>query len=74
MVKRTTQFGRKPMPEKPKLRSSDKESIAVLKGRPEFQSWFKRIQQQTRLPVALLLDHALAEFAKAKGFEELPQR
>ena len=49
-------------------RSTEKSTIAVLKGGPDYAIWFRRLQDQTRLPAALLLDAALVEFAKAKGF------
>ncbi len=62
------------MSESPKPRSSDKESIAVLKGGPEFHAWFDRFQKQLRLPGAILLDLAVVELARARGFEEPPQR
>ena len=51
-----------------------KATVAVIKGSPEFQSWFNRLRDQTRLPAALLLDAALVEYAKAKGFDEPPPR
>jgi hypothetical protein len=65
---------RKAMPEAPESVTKGKVTIAVIKGGPEFQSWFKRFQELTRLPAALLLDQALVEFAKAKGFSEPPPR
>jgi hypothetical protein len=65
---------RKIMPESPARRPPDKATVAVVKGGPEFQAWFRRLQELTRLPAALLLDAALVEYARAKGFEEPPQR
>jgi hypothetical protein len=54
--------------------SSEKSTVAVIKGGPEFHAWFDRFQKQLRLPAALLLDAALVEYAKAKSFEEPPRR
>ena len=51
-----------------------KSTLAVLKGGPEFTSWFRRLQESTRLPGALILDAALVEFARAQGFEPPPPR
>ena len=51
-----------------------KTTVAVLKGGPEFQGWFKRLQDQTRLPAALLLDASLVAYAKSIGFQEPPPR
>ena len=51
-----------------------KMTVAVIKGSPQFLAWFNRFRDQTRLPAALLLDAALVELAKAKGFEEPPPR
>jgi hypothetical protein len=53
---------------------SAKATVAVIKGGPEFLAWFNRLRDYTRLPAALLLDAALVEFAKAKDFEQPPQR
>lgn len=62
------------MPEFPRSHPQQKTTIAVIKGGPEFQSWFKRLQDLTRLPAALLLDAALVAYAKSIGFEEPPLR
>lgn len=62
------------MSDSPRHAQVEKATLAVLKGGPEFQAWFHRLRDQTRLPAALLLDAALVEFARAKGFEEPPQR
>jgi hypothetical protein len=60
--------------EDPRSQPSAKATIAVIKGGPEFQAWFDRLQKQLRLPAALVLDLALVELAKAKGFEDPPPR
>lgn len=62
------------MPDPPSPRTSEKTTVAVIKGGPEFRAWFDRFQKLLRLPAALLLDVALVELARAKGFEEPPQR
>ena len=62
------------MPEPTQTRSSPKTTIAVLKAGPEFREWLKRFRDHLRLPAAHLLDAALVQLAKAKGFEEPPPR
>jgi len=62
------------MPDPPKRPTNEKAALAVLKGGPDFQAWFKRLQEHTRLPAALILDAALVEYARAKGFDEPPPR
>jgi hypothetical protein len=62
------------MTEDSEPQSPVKTTVAVIKGGPEFHAWFGCFQKQLRLPAALLLDAALVEFARAKGFEEPPQR
>ena len=62
------------MPDDRSPRPPGKITVAVLKGGPEFQVWFNRLREQTRLPAALVLDAALVEFARAKGFEQPPPR
>jgi len=62
------------MPIPPRPQCTQKASIAVLKGGPEFQAWFKRLQELTRLPAALVLDAALVAYARTLGFDEPPRR
>ncbi|SIO63352.1 hypothetical protein SAMN05444166_7321 [Singulisphaera sp. GP187] len=62
------------MPDASKREPPNKSTIAVLKGGPEFQSWFRRLQDQTRLPAALLLDASVVIYAKSIGFDEPPPR
>ena len=62
------------MPDAPKREPPSKPTLTVLKGGPQFQTWFRRLQAQTRLPGALILDAALVEYARARGFDEPPPR
>src|SRR4051794_27308594 len=62
------------MPDVPKSQSLNKATVAVLKGGPDFQVWFKRLQELTRLPAALVLDAALVAYSKSIGFDEPPPR
>jgi hypothetical protein len=58
----------------PRPQTARKATVAVIKGGPEFQAWFRRLQELTRLPAALLLDAALVSYAKSLNFEEPPPR
>lgn len=62
------------MSDNPASRAPEKATLAVLKGGPEFQAWFRRLQAQARLPGALILDAALVEYARARGFDDPPPR
>ncbi len=62
------------MPDVPRPQPPNKSTIAVLKGGSDYVAWFKRLQDQTRLPAALLLDAALVTYAKSIGFDEPPPR
>lgn len=62
------------MPDPPKHPPVEKATLAVLKGGPDFELWFRRLQDQTRLPAALLLDAALVAYAKSIGFDQPPPR
>lgn len=62
------------MPIPPRSQGTQKVSVAVLKGDPEYAAWFKRLQELTRLPAALVLDAALVAYARTLGFDEPPQR
>jgi hypothetical protein len=46
--------------------------IASLKGSDEFEAWFAELGHFLRLPKTTLIEHALVEFARAKGFKKLP--
>jgi hypothetical protein len=62
------------MPDAVSPRPPEKTTVAVLKAGTKFQAWFKRLQDQTRLPAGLILDAALVAYAKSIGFEEPPPR
>jgi hypothetical protein len=51
-------------------------AIAVtLKGSPEWKEWLEELAVHCRLDVAKVIDAALVDYAKAKGFaREAPRR
>jgi hypothetical protein len=62
------------MPDPPQHPPLERATLAVLKGGPDFRLWFRRLQDQTRLPAALILDAALVAYAKSIGFDQPPPR
>lgn len=50
-------------------------TVLTIKGTDEWRSWLERLAEHLRTPTSTLVDHALVEYAKAKGFkEEAPLR
>jgi hypothetical protein len=46
--------------------------IASVRGSDEFEAWFAELAHFLRLPKTTLIEHALVEFAKTRGFKKLP--
>jgi hypothetical protein len=46
----------------------------ALKASLEWNDWFGRLSEATRLPRPVLVDQALSEFARQRGFEAPPHR
>jgi hypothetical protein len=46
----------------------------TLKGTPEWKAWVERASEHCRDTVSGLVDKAVAEYVKARGFEEPPPR
>lgn len=52
-----------------------REIIINFKGYPEFKTWVQAMATEMRLPVSVLLEHALVEFARNHDFgQEPPER
>lgn len=52
-----------------------KVSIASIKGTPAYAAWLDGLAKHARLPVAILIEHALFEYAAAHGYaSEQPNR
>jgi hypothetical protein len=57
------------------MKGNDKRrTICFLLGSSRYQDWLKRYSQFKRLPVALLVEHALAKMAEIDRFEAPPGR
>jgi hypothetical protein len=70
---RTTQMAKKP---KSKAPASDRPSIAVtLRGSQEWKAWIEAGARFCRTDVAKLLDSAVVDYLKARGFDQpAPER
>jgi hypothetical protein len=53
-------------------RPTRKRVLAAFKGSEEFAAWLERFVAHKRLPVSILIEHALIAFAKQEGFDEAP--
>jgi hypothetical protein len=70
-----------PPPRKPKKaggrpRSAEpKLPLASLKGSEKYRKWLEGLARHAHLPVAILIEHALREYASTHGYDqEQPQR
>jgi hypothetical protein len=52
-----------------------RKTVLTIKGTDEWRAWLERLGGHLRMPASTLVDIALVEFAKSKGFEEVaPKR
>lgn len=66
---------RKPVKGRPKGPKSPRKIIVTFKGYEEFDEWLSRLASFRRLPVSVLIEHALIEYARKHEFdEEAPER
>jgi hypothetical protein len=49
-------------------------TVMTIKGTAEWKEWLDRLADFSRLPTTVLIDVALAEWAKQKGFPESPPK
>jgi hypothetical protein len=49
-----------------------KRPFASIRGRPEFEAWFKGLSSHSRLSGSILIEHALIEYAKNHGYDVNP--
>ena len=50
-------------------------TVLTIKGTDEWRGWLERLGDHLRMPASTIVDIALVDFAKAKGFkEEAPKR
>ena len=49
-----------------------RQTVLNIKGRVAWKEWLDRLARHNRVTVSTAIDHALAMYAKATGFEEPP--
>ena len=49
-------------------------TVMTIKGTVEWKEWLDRLADFSRLPSTVLIDVALADWAKQHGFEEPPPK
>lgn len=60
---------------RPKGAREPRKLIAGFKGYAEFAEWIERLAAHQRLPISVLIEHALIEYARTHGFDEqAPER
>jgi hypothetical protein len=66
---------RKPKMGRPKGPKAPRKIIISFKGYEEFDGWLQRLATFRRLPVSVLIEHALIEYARAHEFnDDAPER
>lgn len=55
-------------------RGTPRPTAMTIKGRPEWREWVERGAEFCRTDVAKLVDAALVEYMKQRGFDEPPPR
>ena len=51
-------------------RDNPRPTALTIKGRPEWRAWVERAAEYCRTDVAKLVDAALVEYVKQRGFDE----
>jgi hypothetical protein len=53
-------------------RGTPRKPIASMRGTEEFSEWIQGLVEHVRMPISVVFEHALIQFAKAKGFRDPP--
>lgn len=61
-------------PPKPKHELSRKETVLALKGSEEFRAWLEGLAAHMRLPLSIVMEHALVVYAKQEGYDPEPPK
>jgi len=59
-----------PKPNPKAARDNPRPTAMTIKGRPEWRAWVERAADFCRTDVAKLVDAALVEYLKNRGFDE----
>lgn len=66
---------RKPGAGRPKGERPPREMVCSFKGYPEFQEWVRELAAARRLPVSVMIEHALMLYAEHHEFpKKAPER
>lgn len=66
---------RKPVRGRPKGEKAPRKIIVTFKGYEEFDMWLSRLAAFKRLPVSVLIEHAVIEYAEKHEFTDpAPER
>jgi len=57
---------------KPKDDDSRRPLVLTMRGNTEWKEWLSRLSKHCRMSTAVCVDQALMEFAKIRGFDEVP--
>jgi hypothetical protein len=49
-----------------------RKTVVTIKGTEDWRSWLEEFSKHLRTPVSTVVDHALIEYAKTKGFDKAP--
>jgi len=63
----------RPAPGRPKA-DDPKRSLASLKGGVKYARWLEGLAAHAHLPTALLIEHALREYAERHGYDQAQPR
>lgn len=70
MAKKKTSGAKVPDPE-----PGPRRSVLQMKGTEAWKEWLDRLAKHLRMPTSAVVDNALVEYAKSRGFsEEAPER
>lgn len=66
---------RQPAGGRPKGPRAPRKVIVAFKGYEEFDDWLRGLANDQRLPVSVLIEHAVIAYAKQAGYKpEAPER
>jgi hypothetical protein len=64
-----------PKKPEPEPEPGPRRAVFQMKGTDEWKGWLNRLAKHLRMPTSSIVDNALVEYAKARGFtEEAPER
>jgi hypothetical protein len=74
MAKAKRSRGKEAPPDPGAGKGDRKPTVLAMKGSPEWKAWLDRAADHCRLSASTLVDLAVAEYVKARGFTEPPPK